>query len=116
VLLRKLLPQSMPAALTAPQLPFHPAVIGTTHKNHAAIFSIVGRHTPAVYVEFNLRPAGVELLRCIHKDQFPLNQLQLKGQTAPAIWNAVLARKSPKPRFTTIWPILAICTTALRSS
>jgi transposase-like protein len=35
--------------------------------------------------------AGVELLRRIHKDQFALNQLQLKGQAAPAIWNAVLA-------------------------
>ena len=35
--------------------------------------------------------AGVELLRRIHKDQFALNRLHLKGQAAPAIWNAVLA-------------------------
>jgi transposase-like protein len=35
--------------------------------------------------------AGVELLRRIHKNQFALNRLRLKGQTAPAIWNAVLA-------------------------
>jgi transposase-like protein len=35
--------------------------------------------------------AGVELLRRIHKDQFALNQLRLKDQAAPAIWNAVLA-------------------------
>ena len=35
--------------------------------------------------------ARVELLRRIHKDQFALNRLRLKGQAAPAIWNAVLA-------------------------
>jgi transposase-like protein len=35
--------------------------------------------------------AGVELLRRIHKDQFALNRLQIKGQAAPAIWHAVLA-------------------------
>jgi hypothetical protein len=35
--------------------------------------------------------AGVELLRRIHKDQFALKRLQLSGQAAPAIWNAVLA-------------------------
>ena len=35
--------------------------------------------------------AGVELLRRIHKDQFALNPLPLKGQAAPAIWDAVLA-------------------------
>jgi transposase-like protein len=35
--------------------------------------------------------AGVELLRRIHKDQFALNRLHIKGQAAPAIWNAVLA-------------------------
>ena len=35
--------------------------------------------------------AGVELLRRIHKDQCALNRLRLKGQAAPAIWNAVLA-------------------------
>ena len=34
---------------------------------------------------------GVELLRRIHKNQFALSQLAIKGQTAPAIWNAVLA-------------------------
>jgi transposase-like protein len=34
--------------------------------------------------------AGVELLRRIHKEQFALNRLRLKGQAAPAIWNAVL--------------------------
>ena len=34
---------------------------------------------------------GVELLRRIHKNQFSLSQLAIKGQTAPAIWNAVLA-------------------------
>jgi hypothetical protein len=35
--------------------------------------------------------AGVELLRRIHKGQFALNLLRLKGQAAPAIWNAMLA-------------------------
>jgi transposase-like protein len=35
--------------------------------------------------------AGVELLRRIHKDQFALSRLRIKGQAAPAIWNAVLA-------------------------
>ena len=35
--------------------------------------------------------AGIELLRRIHKDQFALNRLQIKGQAAPAIWDAVLA-------------------------
>jgi transposase-like protein len=35
--------------------------------------------------------AGVELLGRIHKDQFALNRLQIKGQAAPAMWNAVLA-------------------------
>ena len=34
---------------------------------------------------------GVELLRRIHKNQFALSQLAIKGQTAPAIWNSVLA-------------------------
>jgi transposase-like protein len=35
--------------------------------------------------------AGVELLRRIHKNQFALSRLRIKGQAAPAIWNAVLA-------------------------
>jgi transposase-like protein len=35
--------------------------------------------------------AGVELLRRNHKDQFALNRLQIKGEAASAIWNAVLA-------------------------
>jgi len=35
--------------------------------------------------------AGVELLRRIHKGQFSLSRLRLKDQTAPALWNAVLA-------------------------
>jgi hypothetical protein len=35
--------------------------------------------------------AGVELLRRIHKNQFALSRLKIKGQAAPAIWNAVLA-------------------------
>ena len=34
---------------------------------------------------------GVKLLRRIHKNQFGLNRLRIKGQAAPAIWNAVLA-------------------------
>jgi transposase-like protein len=34
--------------------------------------------------------AGVELFGCLHKDQFALNRLRLKGQAAPAIWNALL--------------------------
>ena len=33
--------------------------------------------------------AGVELLRRIHKGQFALGPLRLKGQAVPAIWNAV---------------------------
>jgi transposase-like protein len=35
--------------------------------------------------------AGVELFGCLHKDQFAFNRLRLKGQAAPAIWNAALA-------------------------
>jgi len=35
--------------------------------------------------------AGVELLRRIHKDQFVLARLSLKGLSAPTIWNTVLA-------------------------
>jgi transposase-like protein len=35
--------------------------------------------------------AGIELLRRISKGQFALDRLRLKDQTAPAIWNAVLA-------------------------
>ena len=34
--------------------------------------------------------AGVELFRRIRKDQFALSRLRIKGQAAPAIWNAVL--------------------------
>lgn len=35
--------------------------------------------------------AGIELLRRIHKDQFVLARMKLKGHAAPAIRNAVLA-------------------------
>ena len=35
--------------------------------------------------------AGIELLRRIHKGQFNLRWLRLKGRSVPAIWNAVLA-------------------------
>jgi transposase-like protein len=35
--------------------------------------------------------AGLELLRRIHKGQFNLRRLRLKGRSAPAIWKAVLA-------------------------
>ena len=35
--------------------------------------------------------AGIELLRRIRKGQFVLGRLRLNNQTAPAIWNAVLA-------------------------
>lgn len=35
--------------------------------------------------------AGVELLRRIHKEQFVLAPLSLKGLSAPTIWNTVLA-------------------------
>jgi hypothetical protein len=53
--------------------------------------------------------AGVELLRRIHKDQFALNRLRLKGPAAPAIWNAVLSAQEPEPPSPpTVWPILAI--------
>ncbi|MCW3476400.1 transposase [Limobrevibacterium gyesilva] len=34
---------------------------------------------------------GIELLRRIQKDQFNLSRLRLKGRSAPAVWNAVLA-------------------------
>ena len=34
---------------------------------------------------------SVELLRRIHENQFALSRLKIKGQAAPAIWNAVLA-------------------------
>jgi hypothetical protein len=56
--------------------------------------------------------AGVELLLRIHKDQLALNRLRLKGQTAPAIWHAVLAAQEPKPASPpTIWHIVTICAT-----
>lgn len=35
--------------------------------------------------------AGVELLHRIRKGQFNLGRLRLRGQAAPAIWNALLA-------------------------
>ncbi len=35
--------------------------------------------------------AGIELLHRIRKDQFSLRKLRLKDQTAPSVWNAVLA-------------------------
>jgi transposase-like protein len=35
--------------------------------------------------------AGIELLRRIHKDQFVLARLRLKGLSVPVIWNTVLA-------------------------
>ena len=35
--------------------------------------------------------AGIELLHRIRKGQFNLGRLRLKGQAAPAIWNAVLS-------------------------
>ncbi|MBB5061343.1 transposase-like protein [Granulicella aggregans] len=35
--------------------------------------------------------AGIEHLRRIYKRQFALSRLRCKGQTAPAIWNAVLS-------------------------
>jgi transposase-like protein len=35
--------------------------------------------------------SGIELLHRIHKGQFNLRRLRLKGRSAPAIWNAVLA-------------------------
>lgn len=35
--------------------------------------------------------AGIELLRRIRKDQLTLGSVQLKDQTVPALWNAVLA-------------------------
>jgi transposase-like protein len=35
--------------------------------------------------------AGVELRRRIHKNQFALSRLRIRGQAAHAIWNAVLA-------------------------
>jgi hypothetical protein len=34
---------------------------------------------------------GIELLRRIGKNQFSLRPLRVKDQTAPTIWNAVLA-------------------------
>ena len=42
--------------------------------------------------------AGVELLRRIHKDQFALNRLRLKGETALQSGMPCLPRKSQKPR------------------
>jgi transposase-like protein len=35
--------------------------------------------------------AGIELLHRIRKGQFSMERLQLQGQAAPAVWNAVLA-------------------------
>jgi len=35
--------------------------------------------------------AGIELLRRIHKRQFNLGKLRLKGRSTPTVWNAVLA-------------------------
>jgi putative transposase len=35
--------------------------------------------------------AAIDLLRRIRKGQFSLGHLGLKNQTAPAVWNAILA-------------------------
>jgi len=35
--------------------------------------------------------AGVELLHRVRKGQFNLGRLHVRGQAAPAIWNAVLS-------------------------
>jgi len=35
--------------------------------------------------------AGIELLRRIHKRQFNLGKLRLRGRSTPSVWNAVLA-------------------------
>jgi hypothetical protein len=35
--------------------------------------------------------AGVELQNRIRKGQFSLGRLRVKGQAAPAVWNAVLS-------------------------
>jgi hypothetical protein len=35
--------------------------------------------------------AGIELMHRIRKGQFSLGQLDVQGQAAPAVWNAVLA-------------------------
>ena len=37
--------------------------------------------------------AGIELLRRIHKGQFNLGRLRLRGRRAPAVWDAVLAAR-----------------------
>jgi transposase-like protein len=34
--------------------------------------------------------AGIELMHCIRKGQFGLRRLGVRGQAAPAVWNAVL--------------------------
>ena len=36
--------------------------------------------------------AGIELTQRIRQSQFLLDQLQVQGQAAPAVWTAVLAR------------------------
>jgi hypothetical protein len=55
--------------------------------------------------------AGIELLRRIHKNQFALSALLLKGQAAPTIWNAVAVPKYQEPRSVpAVWTSLAICT------
>lgn len=35
--------------------------------------------------------AGIELMHCIRKGQFALGCLDMQGQAAPAVWDAVLA-------------------------
>ena len=35
--------------------------------------------------------AGIELMHRIRKGQFALNRLDVQGQVAPAVWEAVLA-------------------------
>ena len=37
--------------------------------------------------------AGIELLRRIHKGQFNLRRLRLRGRRAPAVWETVLAAR-----------------------
>ena len=44
-----------------------------------------------VFDRAELTIAGVELLHRIRKGQFNLARLRLRGQAAPAIWNAVLS-------------------------
>lgn len=64
-------------------------IIGQDHR------SVKGRLAPMLglkrFQNTKLVIAGVEFMHRIRKGQFALTKLQMQGQVAPAVWEAVLA-------------------------